>query len=650
MPSIKEQQKINLTGNPFVDTGLAVIAHQAKLKDIHELRLEHVKQVYKDGSELAYRNINTKSFGMIFTSNSLLTNPGIRNKEQRIEAYKEITQAFLELINCESTGTICESCGQNNAIDFPEVSRKALKKSMGKNEPRYIGRDWFPLAGSISEAQALPSGSRSVHLCAKCLFAVHYLPWAVPLYKGKLACFQSNNIAFWYGIVQTNTRDIVDRIDIGKKEIKGKGTGAVAVLEQIFNYLEDIAKQKRRQSLTEEISLYIWLFSNAGTGADCVIEEIPSTAIRFLYDTAEENFEKDVKRIFSVDKSGSLLTCITEGEDFWGLYPRKGYKGVSPEFFVHYHTCVTKISQDSLLAAYQIANLWMQDVNQQELKRLQRSKSFDEKKNKNQAKKKMLMLAEQGEFTLNHYLNLFQADGLYTKYVGWEIIRYYLNHLEWPDQMKPVETKDRSIDRIDPIFQWYAVKIFVEVIADQGRQSAKIFKIKEEKQLWKIFIQLAKKEWGFTYGHWKLFSNNEEGAKNISEVLFRLSIQWLEWLANNEQAPSEPGAMEVSIFDAKNEESGLPEHIHAAVKDYVLNYISQKGLKRFDQDIIQRFHHRDLDLYWLVEMKFVTPSEWEDFCKDEIGNSIGQLRLFQLCLLLSNLYRKNRTGGILHDQ
>ncbi|MDI6737701.1 MAG: hypothetical protein QME12_04265 [Nanoarchaeota archaeon] len=51
-----EDIKIELTGNPFVDTGLAVIASLAGLKNIDELKLSHVYKVHGDGSQITRWN------------------------------------------------------------------------------------------------------------------------------------------------------------------------------------------------------------------------------------------------------------------------------------------------------------------------------------------------------------------------------------------------------------------------------------------------------------------------------------------------------------------------------------------------------------------------------------------------------------------
>ena len=57
---------ISLTGNPFVDTGLAVLAFRSGCEHIEDLTLEKMKNVHGDGTELASRNSKLKSTTIIF--------------------------------------------------------------------------------------------------------------------------------------------------------------------------------------------------------------------------------------------------------------------------------------------------------------------------------------------------------------------------------------------------------------------------------------------------------------------------------------------------------------------------------------------------------------------------------------------------------
>ncbi|MDR2202943.1 MAG: hypothetical protein LBE76_01295, partial [Nitrososphaerota archaeon] len=269
---------ISLTGNPFVDTGLAVLASKSNCESIEELTLEKIKAVH-DGNELACRNSNFKSTFGIFTTNGLLTNPAIKPVEKRIQFYSAMVTAFLNKIGYEDYPERCESCGNPTSLDIDRVIAETIVPlGYKKDDVRYTGRDWFPLAGSIgSDAQALPAASRSPNLCAKCLFSVHYLPQGVILREGKLAVFQSTSPAFWYKFVKPIAVEIDKRVMANKFETLGSKEGSVTVIKKTFEAMHDL------KQMGPGISLFMWLFSNSGQGPDCKIEEIPNSALQFLF-------------------------------------------------------------------------------------------------------------------------------------------------------------------------------------------------------------------------------------------------------------------------------------------------------------------------------------------------------------------------------
>jgi len=163
--AVGEKLTISPTGNPFVDTGLAVIAALANLDDVQELTPDTVRKLYGDGSQVSSWNSSLKNFTMVFTSNSLLTNPSIKDKSKRVNLYKRILNSLLDQIGSEELSSRCEACGMTRVVDFDALCSTALAGAEIKEQTRFIGRDWFPLAGSLgSDAQALPAASRPVNL------------------------------------------------------------------------------------------------------------------------------------------------------------------------------------------------------------------------------------------------------------------------------------------------------------------------------------------------------------------------------------------------------------------------------------------------------------------------------------------------------
>jgi hypothetical protein len=126
----ESSRKVQLSGNPFVDTGLAVIAAltgEGGLDHVEDLTLEHLRQIFGDGSELARRNGRLKNFTMVFTNNSLLTNPSVKKSAEREAAYRSALRGLLDEIGNESVAARCESCGAPRSVDFASVCARALK-------------------------------------------------------------------------------------------------------------------------------------------------------------------------------------------------------------------------------------------------------------------------------------------------------------------------------------------------------------------------------------------------------------------------------------------------------------------------------------------------------------------------------------------
>ena len=58
--------ELELTGNPFVDTGLAVIAYLSGCSSIDNLTLADIKSLHGNGESLARNNIELKSTCQLF--------------------------------------------------------------------------------------------------------------------------------------------------------------------------------------------------------------------------------------------------------------------------------------------------------------------------------------------------------------------------------------------------------------------------------------------------------------------------------------------------------------------------------------------------------------------------------------------------------
>jgi len=393
-----------LSGNAFVDTGLAVIASLAQLDDIAQLTREHMRQVHGDGGRLASWNSSLKCFSMVFTSNSLLTNPSIKDKSKRIAAYAAVVNALLSAIGGDDLPYRCQACGAARSADLDGLCRKAIPHGLLKQQTRLVGRDWFPLSGSLgSDAQALPAASRPINLCATCLFAVHYLPLGLILLDGRLAVFQSTAIPFWYEIVRDISNEIFSRVTAGNYETIGKKEGSRAFVLRLLALLERIKAGFRLREIPAATSLQIWRFSNSGTGPECTVEEIPNTALLFLWEAVRAGHRNEIASLIGNEtkKDRPFLRCIAEGVDYAGLYPRQSKPGVSPDLFCLYQTRVCQRPVRSLEVAAVVASTYVAKTTRSDLRRALREEAFADPITRRNVRGEIADLADIGKIKLD---------------------------------------------------------------------------------------------------------------------------------------------------------------------------------------------------------------------------------------------------------
>src|SRR3990172_5331176 len=295
-----DEEKIELTGNPFVDAGLGVIGVLANIDEINQLTLGHLKSVHGDGSQIADWNSKFKSFTQLFTVNNSLCHPGLKRRGLNIAIYKSTLEAILTEINKSNIGSRCWACGTPSDFDFAKVYKKAVENAGGTppKEEKKIGRDFFPLAGSLgSDAQFLPSASKAPDICPKCLFAVQYLPVCIILIKGYdskgriksfPSVFQSNSIDFWYELLRDIVNEVKNRAHAGNYETLGQKEGSLIVTRRLLALFERLQREQGREGIPKGTNFYIWRFNNFGDSADCKIDTIPNTALEFLWKAASK--------------------------------------------------------------------------------------------------------------------------------------------------------------------------------------------------------------------------------------------------------------------------------------------------------------------------------------------------------------------------
>jgi hypothetical protein len=559
--------QIQLSGNPFVDTGYYVLAALGRVSRPEDLTWEDVRRIYGNGLELAHANVRLKGFTMVFGTNGPLTQSGYRPKgnkkvlsDTNVAAYAGVLSAFLHEVEHDAPEQpLCEICGISHTFNFSDVIGDALGHA-GIKDPgaKQIGRDWFPLAGSPgNDVQALPAASRGLHICAKCLFAVHYMPLGLMLVQGKLACFQSTPIR----IAVEMTGDTVEQYQSflaassGKVELLGKKKGTTQITTQMLAWMRK-RRDVMRDGRLEEAHFTVWLFTNSGTNADCDLLQIPNDAMQFLWRVYREGLDSELENLLRDESKRAdeqLLMRVLDRRDYARLYPYKTFEGASPRLFALYHQAVLGETANCLQLAQNLANDRIHTADAKERKVLRKPRVLegtDGKRERSLVKRTMLNLAQSSGFDLDAYQSLFpvtQLTPLKVDWRGWRTLGYYMyqntdepvtDYSGYVTTAVPQQPEMKGGQAMKPRkdIKQIAQMYFDHWIGPDGKGIARfdreIFRGwnknhgRDQGIAWlrQVFVELALKSPGFEIEDWDLFVQDEEGHPWPMELVFQMRL------------------------------------------------------------------------------------------------------------------------------
>jgi hypothetical protein len=534
--------RVDLTGNVFVDNGLAIIAALCKCDNMEDLSLRKMKLLHRksSGKDLARNNIRLKANHMVFM-NSITTQPSYTQKE-KIAKYAKMTTAILDSIGHETLPEFCDFCGNPYSIDLTELFQKNLKSTKKKNKDRkhFIGRDWFPLAGSMSnDAQGMPCASRALNSCAKCLYAVQYLPQGSILVDGLLAAFQSTSVPFWYQWVKDLTSEVGKRLALSKSANKVETIGKDEGNREVAKRLLAVMRKSRSKKYDPNTAMIMYQYSN-GKGADLKKQRIPNFALNFLHAAALQGLDQDINRLTSLEgrKTSyrySFLNCIAEQQDYYFLYPSrlKNVDGASPELFLMYQTYILKYPTRTLHTAYKIAEYLKSKV---DTEKLVINIQSDTKK-QNIVRKWIVNMVREEVVTFDEYYGLFIRSPL-DRRNPWMLVKYYML-TNMTVQFKNIDKENVSSyrqeykDRIVNV----GTIIYDKYLADKGR--ARLIKLlgrlasRDIHRNWLItqFEILADDDKDFDYTeNWNALCKNEQGDEDVYQLLYLFRLLWTAYI------------------------------------------------------------------------------------------------------------------------
>ena len=267
------------------------------------------------------------------------------------------------------------------------------------------------------------------------------------------------------------------------------------------------------------------------------IEEIPNTALRFLFQVIKHIERKEIMELVTNNIGYNFLDYIERGEDYNPLYPRKGFNGVSNKLFSLYQIIIRGISAKSLTTAFKIAKHVSTNCTEKEFEII--GNDVDTNMDKQTVvRKHIIEMIRQGSLSFDKYAGLFLSSDSrimeFNRY-AWKFIKYYIHNLiEAPyDKVGGTIKEEANLNQVTYISK----VIFNSITKDRGKEwfNKNVIHGREMDADWlrRQFTKLAPTYQGFTYNDWKNLCVDEQGKEKPFVLFFTFRAMWTEWFRND---------------------------------------------------------------------------------------------------------------------
>lgn len=130
---MSDNLNLRYTGNVFVDAGLSALTTKFKINP-EEIKIEHLKELAKEISEIYIKEGWKNNTYSIFTTNNKLNNPSI--KENKQEAYLNFLNDLINNIGDLEENSDCVACGCRKSYEL--FQKHIVPLSGSKNFKNYF--------------------------------------------------------------------------------------------------------------------------------------------------------------------------------------------------------------------------------------------------------------------------------------------------------------------------------------------------------------------------------------------------------------------------------------------------------------------------------------------------------------------------------
>lgn len=299
---MSEELNIQITGNPFVDSGIYALATKLK-KNISEITLEDIEEQSLEISKLYTIESWKKNMYTLFP-NSVLVNPASTNKSNLDELYLDKLNSLIDSIEPFQEEGSCMGCGRRNAEEV-------------------FGKDAIPLTGSKALTNYFSFANSGADYCSLCALMIQFSPLTIYRCGGKMIILHSNSkkvMKFW-------AKKAIDNIDQqwAAGEFSGcYNQGITRPTNAIFNIISQVISEGRNWR-RENPSFNFYYFTNYVQEPDLDIYTLPNGVFTFLTEIPPDDWSN---WNFIVKKAYSVKWDKVESEDDYKNNPNSVYNNL----------------------------------------------------------------------------------------------------------------------------------------------------------------------------------------------------------------------------------------------------------------------------------------------------------------------------------
>jgi len=252
----------DITGNPFVDAGIYIIAELAE-KEVKDVDFADLEKLYPKLIDVYFTAGWKKMLESIFTGN----HPVTHKKSGSQSYYRKFLEGWISDIGAPLPAGTCFACGRRN--------KSNVERKYG------IGRELVPLTGSGDFVNFFPMASLGLEMCSACLFAIQFMPIFLHYCGGKFLLLHSNSekvMKYWAKNCVTN---------LYKQITLNNFTGCYSnnindPVNSFFQSIEDMVIRYDENWIDEDVSIRFYYFSNYGQSPYVEVFDVPTPVFRFL--------------------------------------------------------------------------------------------------------------------------------------------------------------------------------------------------------------------------------------------------------------------------------------------------------------------------------------------------------------------------------